>query len=78
MGEVIAIQCELVKEGELKRDLLVYRYNERRPSPCVVASNGFRAVIGGHIQSVEQIYDQELAEWPGYCAANCEVLVAAP
>lgn len=76
MGEVIAIRCELVKEGEPKRDLLVYRYNERQPSPCVVAANGFRTVIGGHIESVEQIYNQELAKRPGYCVVNYEALVA--
>jgi hypothetical protein len=58
-------------------DLLVHRYNIGCSSPCVVITNrSTRSVIGGSIDSLEQIFDLEVARHPGYVVKERVNLVA--
>ena len=67
MGEIlVGINAKLTKQGAANIDLLVHSYYLGRPSPCVVVTNSVRHVIGGSINSLDQIFAQEVAQHPGY------------
>jgi len=67
MEVIIGIHAKLTKEGAKDIDLLVHSYYVGRPSPCVVITDwSTRSGIGGSIGSLDQIFDLELAKYPGY------------
>jgi hypothetical protein len=79
MNEVIVgIQGKLKKEGERDIDLFVHNYYIGRPSPCVVIEDQKnRFIIGGHIDSVEQIFELQAAKRHGYAVKERREIVAA-
>jgi hypothetical protein len=79
MGEVlIGIDAKLTKQGAEAIDLLVHSCYLGRPSPCAVVTDSVRHVIGGSIDSLEQIFAQELARHPGYIVKERANLLAIP
>jgi hypothetical protein len=68
MSEVIVgVRGRLVKDGAKDIDLVVHRHYLNQSSPCVVIEDwADRRGIGGSIQTVEQIFELELAKHPGY------------
>jgi hypothetical protein len=61
----VAISCTLTTENRNDIDLVVHRLYSEQSSPCVIIENGDRRGIGGHIESVEEIFEIELAKHPG-------------
>jgi hypothetical protein len=78
MKQVIVGICgRLVKDGAQDINLLVHSYYVGRPSPCVVFEDWVnKGLIGGHIESVEQIFRQQVATHPGYVVKERQDLVA--
>jgi len=69
---VVGIRGKLAKDGEKDIDLLVHSYYVGRPSPCVVMEDWVnRGVIGGSIESVEQIFQLQIAKHSGYVLKEC-------
>jgi len=53
----LAILAKLTKDGAKDIALLVHSYYLGRPSPCVVIEDGVNlGLTGGHIESVEQMF----------------------
>jgi hypothetical protein len=76
---IFGIRGKLVKDGAKDIDLLVHSYYLGSPSPCVVIEDWVRKdVIGGHIDSVEQMFQQQVATHPGYVVKERQELVAVP
>jgi hypothetical protein len=77
MQEVTAgILARLTKEGAKDINLLVHSYYVGRPSPCVVIRDWVnQGMIGGCIESVEQIFDLEVAKHPDYTVRERAVIV---
>ena len=79
MGEIlIGIDAKLTKQGADDIDLLVHSYYLGRPSPCVVVTDTVRHVIGGSINSLDQIFAHEVAQHPGYTVKERANLLAIP
>ena len=78
MGQIIiGIHAKLTKDGEKDIDLLVHSHHIGRPSPCVVITDwSTRTDIGGCIDSLDQIFDEEVAKHPGYTIKERVNLVA--
>jgi hypothetical protein len=67
MEIIIGIHAKLTKDGAKDIDLLVHSYYIGHPSPCVVITDwSTRSGIGGSIDSLDQIFDIEVAKYPGY------------
>jgi hypothetical protein len=74
---IIGIHAKLTKDGEKDIDLLVHSYYIGHPSPCVVITDwSTRSGIGGSIDSLDQIFDLEVAKHPGYSVKERVNLVA--
>ncbi len=74
---IIGIHAKLTKNGEKDIDLLVHSYYIGRPSPCVVITDwSTQNGIGGPIDSLDQIFDLEVAKHPGYSVKERVNLVA--
>ncbi len=79
MGEVlVGIDAKLTKPGAEEIDLLVHSHYLGRPSPCAVVTGSVRHAIGGSIDSLEQIFAQELALHPGYTVKERANILAIP
>lgn len=64
---LVGIHPKLVKEGEKDIDLVVHSFYRGRPSPCVVIENyGIENVIGGNIDNLEQMFQQQVSMYPGF------------
>jgi hypothetical protein len=44
----------------------VFSYFVGRPSPCIVITDGVQRLIGGSIESLEEMLQTELADYPDY------------
>lgn len=75
---IIGIWAKLVKDGNKPIDLVVHRHRAESTSPCVVLKDGDRSGIGGSIQSVDQIFDLEVAKYPGYVVKDRMNLIQRP
>ncbi len=74
---VVGIRGRLARDGANEIDLLVYSYYVGRPSPCVVIEDWVnKGLIGGSIESVEQIFELQAANHPGYSIKERQDLVA--
>jgi hypothetical protein len=62
----VGIQAVLKKEGAKDINLIVHRYYVEQPSPCVVVQDAERSGIGGHIETIEEILEDEVRKHPGY------------
>ncbi len=73
----VGIHGRLVNDGEKDIDVVVHSYYLGRPSPCVVIEDRVNmGLIGGHIESLEQIFQGRIAEHPGYVVRERHDLVA--
>jgi hypothetical protein len=73
----VGIHAKLAKDGAEDIDLLVHSYYIGRPSPCVVIVDWVnKGMIGGHIESVEEIFQLQLAKHPGYTIKNRQDMIA--
>jgi len=64
---IVGVHRKLVKDGAKDIDLVVHRYYINQSSPCVVIEDwADPRVIGGHIETVEEILKLEVAKHPGY------------
>jgi hypothetical protein len=74
---VVGIRGRLARDGAKDIDLLVYSYYVGRPSPCVVIEDWVNGgLIGGSIESVEQIFQFQVAKHPGCVIKERQDLVA--
>lgn len=74
---VIGIHAKLTKNGERDIDLLVHSDHIGSPSPCVVITDwSTRVVIGGSINSLDEVFNQEVAKHSGYAVTARANLVA--
>jgi hypothetical protein len=74
---IVYIHAILAKEGANDIDLLVHSYYIGRPSPCVVIEDWtYKGSIGGHIESVEEIFQLQVSKHPGYAIKNRQDLIA--
>ena len=74
---IIGTRATLAKDGAKDIDLLVHSYYVGRPSPCVVIEDWVnKGVIGGAIGSIEQIFQWEIANHPGYVVKARQELIA--
>ena len=63
----VGILAKLTKDGAKDISLLVHSYYLGRPSPCVVIEDGLGlGLTGGHIESIEQIFQIVVSNHPGY------------
>jgi hypothetical protein len=63
----VGILAKLTKDGAKDIALLVHSYYLGRPSPCVVIEDGVNlGLTGGHIESVEQMFQIVVNNHPGY------------
>lgn len=77
MEIIIGIHAKLTKEGAKDVDLLVHSYYIGRPSPCIVITDwSTRNLIGGSIDSLDQIFDLAVAKHPGYIVKERVNIVA--
>jgi hypothetical protein len=61
------ISAKLTRDDAKDISLLVHRYSIEQISPCVVVENGLNRVItGGHIESLEQVFQLTVRKHPGY------------
>lgn len=77
---IVAIIGKLAKSGSKDIDLIVHSHRMGSPSPCVVIEDfsGPRG-IGGSIQSLEQIFQLQVANHPGYVVKHrAELVVSYP
>ncbi len=73
----VGIRAKLTRDGADEIDLLVHSYYLGRSSPCVVVKNwANRGLIGGHVESLDEIFQLELAKHPGYIVQDRMTLVA--
>jgi hypothetical protein len=64
---VVGIHWRMVKQGSKDIDLMVDSLFEGRLSPCLVTEDWVnRSLIGGDIESIEQIFQYEVAKHPEY------------
>ncbi len=76
----VSIQAVLKKEGAKDINLMVHRYYIGQPSPCVVVKDAERWGVGGNIDTIEEILDDEVGKHPGYSvqrSASIELETAA-
>jgi len=74
---LVGIRGTLAKSGAKEVDLLVHSYFLGRPSPCVVIVDWVnKGVVGGAIDSIEQIFQLEIANHPGYVVKTRQDLIA--
>lgn len=62
---IIAIRAKVTERFGKETDLLIHRLREESASPCVVVENGVRRIIGGHIETIEEMLRIVTAEHPG-------------
>jgi len=74
---VVGMRCRMVKEGVPDIDLLVHCDLYGRPSPCVVIEDESTSLIGGHIETVEQIFQYQIAKHQGYVVEGLQKFIAA-
>jgi hypothetical protein len=74
---IVGIRGTLSKDGAKDIDLLVHSYYVGRSSPCVVIEDWVnKGLIGGAINSIEQIFQLEIASHPGYVVMVRQDLIA--
>ncbi|MGH7867711.1 MAG: hypothetical protein ACREP9_08810 [Candidatus Dormibacteraceae bacterium] len=72
----VGIRAKLTKDGAKDIDLLVNSYYLGRPSPCVVMEDWVNlGIIGGHIESIEEVFQTAVSKHPGYEAQERITLV---
>jgi hypothetical protein len=62
----VGIQAVLKKEGAKDINLIIHRYYVGQPSSCVVVKDAERWGVGGHIETIEEVLDDEVGKHPGY------------
>jgi hypothetical protein len=63
----VGILGKLTKDGAKDITLLVHSYYVGRRSPCVVIENGVNlGLTGGHIESLDQMFQIAVNKHPGY------------
>jgi hypothetical protein len=73
---IVYIDCRLTKDGAKDVVLTVQRDSFGRPSPCLVTEDGRSSMIGGaDIESVEQIFQYQVAQYPGYAVRDVRTLL---
>jgi hypothetical protein len=74
---LVGIRAKLMKPGMKSVDLAVHSYWVGRPSPCVVVKDrGIGSLIGGPFESLEEAFQIEVAEHPGYLVTEREDVFA--
>jgi len=64
---VVCVRGRLAKDGAKDIDLVAHRYYINQSSPCVVIEDwADRHGIGGSIETVEEIFELEVAKHLGY------------
>lgn len=74
----VGVHAKLTKDGAKEVDLLVHSCFFGRPSPCrVVVDWVEQSVTGGSIESLEQMFQYEVAKFPGYVVQDrCAIVMA--
>jgi hypothetical protein len=67
---IIAIHAKLSEPGGKDTDLLIHRLREGAASPCAIVEDGERRVVGGHIESIEDMLPYAIARHPGSVLRN--------
>lgn len=63
----VAIEGKFGKDGARDIDLVVHSFYVGHPSPCVVIEDGVnRGLIGGQVDTLDEIFQLELSRHPGY------------
>jgi len=76
---VVYINCKLVRDGAKDIDLTVHSYLVGRPSHCIVIiEDGNGRLIGGDLESVEQSFQDQVANHPGYVVKGQWNIIAIP
>jgi hypothetical protein len=74
---VISIQGKLT-DGTNEIDLHVHRFYVEQSSPCVVRENQTSCgLIGGTIESIEEIFQLQIAKHPGYVLQPASIVAIA-
>ena len=72
MHQIEYIHATLSKEGEKDIELLIHNYWDDSLSPCVIMEDWtVKDVFGGTINSLEEIFQREVAKHPGYAVKTC-------
>lgn len=75
---LVAIDAKLTKLGAKDIDLLVHSYWLGKPSPCVVVTDSMRHIIGGAIDSLDQMFASQVAMHAGYSVKERAHIFAIP
>ena len=62
----VAIRADLTKEAATDINLAVHRHYIGQPSPCMVVKDSERWGVGGHIETINEIFDEEVGKCLGY------------
>ena len=74
----VAVRGKLRKAGAPEIDLLVHSYYIGHTSPCVVVNDCANwGLIGGHVESLHEIFELEAGKHPGYDVQERMTFVAA-
>lgn len=64
--DIIAIRAKVTETKSGKgTDLLIHWLREGSASPCVIVEDGEPRLIGGHIETIEEMLPIVMAEHPG-------------
>ncbi len=74
---VVCIACRLEKDGADDITLIVQRDSFGRASPCLLNEDGRSSMIGGDIDSVEQIFQYQIAMRRGYVVQDVLIKCAS-
>ncbi len=67
MQDVVIAVRGMISDGTHEIELLVHSHNLGNPSPCHIYENGvYRGMIGGSIDSLDQIFSLQVAKYPGF------------
>jgi len=75
---LVAIDAKLTKPGAKDIDLLVHSYWLGKPSPYVVVTDSMRHIIGGAIDSLDQMFASQVAIHAGYSVKERAHIFAIP
>lgn len=76
---LVAIHSTLTSDGAEDIDLIVHSHNVGNPSPCAVIKDGlYQCLIGGNIDSLDEILQLELNKHPGCRVKVRTNIVAIP
>jgi hypothetical protein len=74
----VGVHAKLTKDGAKEVDLLVHSCFFGRPSPCRVLVDWVeQSVTGGSIESLEQMFQYQVAKFPGYVVQDRSAIVMA-